>query len=267
MSAVRLWSVTSLLKLGLGTSDALVNWAVNTTAAAAFDRYKILAQFIEDGDRDGAIKWLKDQRWQKSGAAAARGTNLHKAAESLALGVTPEDVEPAVMPYVEQYRKFLTDFAPEFLMSEAPVYNTTAGYAGTLDGIAVIEGQRVVFDVKTTEHAPDSGKSRPPFPETALQLCAYRNATEVGVLSEQRYEGGKRYYVYDSDVQHELMPETDGAVCIVVSPHDYMVVPVRTDEVVWKAFRHVMEAARWQVETSRTVVGPPVSPHAREVAA
>jgi hypothetical protein len=264
---IKLWSVTTLLRLGLGTSDALVNWAVKTTASAAFDRYKILSEFIADDDREGAVKWLTDQRWQKSGAAAARGTNLHAAAESLALGVVPKEVDKIVKPYVEQYGRFLEEFQPEFLMSEAPVYSPTYGYAGTCDGVAIIDGQRVVFDVKTTEHGPDSGRSRPPFSEAALQLVAYRRAEWVGVLSEQRYASGKRYYLFSPDATHARPPETDGAVCIVVSPLDYQVVPVRTDDVVWRAFRHVMEAARWQIETSRSVFGPPISARAKEVAA
>jgi hypothetical protein len=252
---LRLWSVTSLIKAGLGTSDALINWAVNTTAEFAFDKRKAWAEL----DRDEALDLIKRARYRKSGAAMARGTNLHKAAEALALGVKPEGVTDEVLPYVEQYRKFLAEHQPTFLMAEAPVYNPDLGYAGTLDGILEIAGQVVVADVKTTEHAPDSGRYRPPHPEAALQLVGYRRAKWVGVLSEQRYASGKRYYLYDPDTQHEPLPETDGAVAIVVSPYDYMVVPVRTDEQVWLAFRHVMEAARWQIETSRTVFGPPIA--------
>lgn len=254
----RLWSVTTLLKLGLGTSDALVNWAVRTTGEAAYDKLAVLKAFQDEGDRDGAVKWLADQRWQTSGKAAARGTDLHKAAEHLALGQTP-DVEDHILPYVEQYQAFLAKHAPTFLMSEAPVYNPTHGYAGTCDGVLELDGKRLVFDIKTTAHAPDSGKSRPPFPEVALQLTAYRRAEQVGVLSEMRYASGKRYYVYNPEGTHEPMPDTDGAVCIVVSPFDYMVVPVRTDDQTWKHFRHVMENARWQVAVSRDVFGPPIT--------
>lgn len=260
---LNLWSVTTLEKLGLGTGDGLVNWAVRTTAEAAYDKPGILQAFRDDGDRDGAVKWLAEQRYQSSGKAAARGTDLHKAAEQLALGETP-DVDDAILPYVDQYRAFLDTFQPEFVMSEAPVYNPTVGYAGTCDGILVIDGQRLVFDIKTTAHAPDSGKARPPFPEVALQLVAYRRAELVGLIAEQRYASGKRYYVYQPDAQHEPMPETDGAVCIVVSPYDYQVVPVRTDDQVWRHFRHVMEGARWRVHVSRHVFGPPITARAKE---
>lgn len=263
---LRLWSVTTLAKIGLGTSDPLVNWAVMTTAGAAYDKIGVLEAFVKEGDREGAVNWLKDQRWQKSGQAAARGTDLHTAAEALALGQKPE-VEDHILPYVHQYQQFLHDFRPTFLMAEAPVYHPTLGYAGTCDGILELDGQRLLFDLKTTDKAPDSGKSRPPYAEVALQMAAYRNAEWVGVLSEMRYASGKRYYIYDPDAAHEPMPETDGAICIVISPYDYMVVPVRTDAEVFKHFRHVMECARWQVTVSRNVFGPPIGAPTREVTA
>jgi hypothetical protein len=261
----RLWSVTTLIKLGLGTSDPLVNWAVNTTAAAAYDRIKILNQFADDGDRDGAISWLIGQRWQKSGKAMARGTELHKAAEKLALGKDPE-VEEHIQPYLEQYLKFLNDHHPEFLMAEAPVYNLTHGYAGTLDAIVRLEGEPLVADIKTTEWGPDAltprgdPKMRPPFPEVALQLCGYRRAELVGLLAERREVDRRRYYVFDHSMQHEPMPETSGAVCVVISPVDYTVTLIRTDELVWKSFRHVIACARWTVEVSRQVIGAQVRP-------
>lgn len=262
---VRLWSVTTLIKLGLGTSDPLVNWAVKTTAEYAVDQQAAWTP-LATADRDAAVKVLTESRWAATKKAAARGTDVHKAAEQLALGVTPA-IADDMLPYVDQYRTFLRDFEPTFLMSEAPVYSPTYGYAGTCDGIMEIDGQTVIFDLKTTAHAPDSDKSRPPFGEVALQLCAYSRAEQVGVLSEMRYDGrGKRYYAYDPDGKHEPMPKVDGALCIVISPYDLMAVPVRIDDEVWRHFRHVMECARWQVEVSRNVFGPPITAKATEVA-
>jgi hypothetical protein len=261
----RLWSVTTLIKQGLGTPDPLVNWSVDATSGAAYDRFNILAEFKNDNDREGAIKWLGQQRWQKTGKAMARGTDLHKAAEKLALGQPPE-VEDHILPYLEQYQRFLTEHRPAFLMAEAPVYNLTLGYAGTLDGILVLDGEPLVADIKTTEWGPDARtpagnpKSRPPYPNVALQLVGYRRAELVGLLSERREAQGGRYYLFDHEQQHEPMPETAGAVCIVVSPYDYTVTLIRTDDVVWKAWRHVIACARWQVETSRQVIGAQVRP-------
>jgi len=257
--SVELVSATTLIKDALGTSPGLVNWAVNTTAEAAFDRNKILQQFVEDDDRAGAVKWLRDQRFAKTGAAAARGTDVHRVAEQLHLGNVVE-YDEAIEPHVAQYRRFLEDFQPEFLLAEAPVYNLTHKFAGTLDGIAIIDGKRVVVDLKTTAHGPDSGKSRPPFPEVALQLTLYRRAELVGLLADRKEIQYRRYYVFDPETHTEPMPDTEGGVCVVVSPEDYMVVPVDTSERIWKACRHVIQVARFQTETAKAVFGPAISP-------
>ncbi len=262
---IKLWSVTTLLKMGMGTSDPLVNWAVRATNTYALENMDVVGP-LYTRDPEAAIKMVGQSRYQKTGKAMARGTELHKAAEALALGVTPEAVDVEALPYVEQYRRFLEEHAPVFEMAEAPVYSPTRFYAGTLDGIVVLDGQRLVFDIKSTDKAPDSGKSRPPYPEVALQLAAYRRAELVGILSEQRYASGKRYYLYDPDAQHEPMPETDGAVCIVVSPFDYTITPVRTDDEVFRCFIAARECARFSVDVSKRVFGPQITTRAREIA-
>lgn len=263
---LKLWSVTTLIKLGLGTSEAIINWAVKTTAAAAIDQRRVVAAMLEAGDRDGAIEHLANVRFRKSGRARLRGTDLHTAAEAIALGVPPPIPEGGE-PYIEHYVKWLERFEPRFLMSEAPVYNVTQHYAGTLDGIMELAGVPVVFDIKTTEHPPGGDKARPPFPEVALQLAAYARAEVVGVLSEQRYASGRRYYLYDATAHHEPMPQVQGALCIVLSPYDCNAVPVRIDDDVWRAFLHVRECARWQVDTSRNLFGPPLAVRAEEAIA
>lgn len=261
----RLWSVTTLIDQGLGSGPQICNWIAGTTAETAVRSRGTVASMIKEQGEDAAIDWLKGARWRTSGKAKARGSDLHTAAEKLALGA-PVDVDVAILPYVEQYAKFLEEHAPTFLMSEAPVYSPTRHYAGTLDAIIELQGQRVVADIKSTEHGKDSGRYRPPYPEAALQLCAYRRAELVGVLSERRYAGGKRYYIFDPDGHHEPMPETDGAVVITVSPDDYYITPVRTDDEVFTAFLAVKEAARFRLDIGNRVFGPQITPH-EEVAA
>ena len=261
---LRLWSATSLINIALGTSKPLVEWNVRTACETAYDSIKVLNAFHEADDREGAVKWLKESRWNKTAAAAARGIDVHKAAEALALGTIPK-VEEHIEPYVEQYRRFLETFQPEFLLAEAPVYNTAAGYAGTLDGVVKIQGETVVADIKTTAHGPDSGRSRPPFPEVALQLTLYRHAELVGLLADRREINYRRYYAFDPEQHTEPMPATEGGICVVISPEDYLVVPVDTSDRVWKACRHMIEVARYQVETSKTVFGPPIEPQQLEL--
>lgn len=261
---INLWSVTTLIKLGLGTSTPLVNWAVRTTAEYAIDNQKAWAP-LATADREAAVKVLADARWQKSGKAAARGSDVHRAAEQIALGQEP-DVEEHILPYVDQYRRFLDTHAPTFQMAEAPVYNVSQHYAGTTDGVMEIAGRTVIFDLKTTDKDLDA-RSRPPYPEVALQLAAYSRAELVGLLSEKREVNYARYYVYDAAGHHEPMPTVDGAICIVISPYDCRAIPMRVDDEVYRVFLHVRECARWSVDTSRRVIGPEITSAAREVVA
>lgn len=267
MSApIRLWSVTSLERLALGKGEGLVKYGKSTIAGIAFDKIKTLQAFVEDDDREGAVKYLLDQEWAGVRKAAARGTDLHQAAEKLALGQEPE-IEEHNRPFLDQFVRFLEDFQPEFLMSEAPIYHLRYGYAGTCDGIVVIDGQRVLFDIKTTAHSKTSGKSRPPFDEHILQICAYRHAELVGLLAERVETHRGRYYSFDPDKHSEPMPETDGAVCLVVSPHDYELIPVRANDEVFKAWLAVLALARFKEETAKVAVGPAITPSKEEVAA
>lgn len=262
---VELVSATTLIKDALGVSRGIEYHGKATVAGAAFDNYKKLGRYIEDGDRDDAIEWLLKQQWEGLQSASNRGTEIHTVAENLHLGNVVE-YDEFLEPWIVQYRRFLADFKPEFLMAEAPVYNLTYRYAGTLDGIAVIDGQKVVVDIKTTAHGPNAKdkrgkpKARPPFGEVPLQLTLYRRAELVGLLADRKEIQWRRYYVYDPLAHSEPMPEVDGGVCIVISPEDYVVVPVDTSDRVWKACRHVIQVARFQTETAKTVFGSPISP-------
>jgi hypothetical protein len=264
-TSIELVSATTLIKDALGTSRGIIYYGKEKIANVAFDKSKLLQQFIEDGDRDGWVKYAMDQEFAGLQSAANRGTEIHQVAEQLALGVEI-DYDEILEPYIQQYRRFLTEHQPEFLLAEAPVYNKTYRYAGTLDGIARLSGSTVVMDIKTTAHGPNAKdrrgnpKLRPPFPEVALQLTLYRRAELVGLLAERKEIQYRRYYVLDPGAHLEPMPQVDGGVCVVVSPEDYMVVPVDTSERVWKACRHVIQVARFQTETAKLVFGPPLAP-------
>lgn len=249
----RLLSVTTLTDKAFGIGPGLANYIQYSIATAGVDEEEAWKAIKRSAGRDEAIKYLANVRYRKSEQAKLRGSAVHTIAEKLALGTDPGPIEPHLKPYVEQLARWLAHFQPEFLLAEAPVYNPERGYAGTTDGIMLLGGSRVIFDYKTTEHPPGGEKARPPWPEVALQLCAYRRATEVGVLREQVTTERGRYYVYDPTVQHAPMPEVDGALCIVISPYDCRAVPVVTDENVWRAFLVAVAAARWQEETSKHV--------------
>jgi hypothetical protein len=265
----RLYGVTTVTKLGMGTGYPLVEWNARMPSETAFDRFGTLEAFVKDGDRAGAVKWLMESRYAESGAAKLRGSQIHEAAEKLALGVSPE-VVVSVIPYVEQYVKFLEQFQPEFLMAEAPVYNERYSYAGTTDGIFLLAGQRLLFDIKTVKVLPgelnEKGKPkhRGPYPEVALQLAAYRRAEKVGLMAERVENSYGRYYLYDPSKHFEPMPETDGALAIMLSPADFRIIPVRTDDEVFRVFRAARECARFNVDISKRIFGSEITVGATE---
>lgn len=261
----RLWSVTTLI--GAGTpKEALIGWAARVTAERAYDKKTTLDAMRQDGDRDAAVKWLTDARWEKSGTASLRGTNVHSIIEQYALGQTP-DVPDELEPWHQQIRRFLDDHSPEFEASESPVYNLQLGYAGTMDMILTVDGVRCIVDAKTTDKTPDAARSRPPYGEVALQLAAYSRCDLVGVSpAVMRTHSGRRYYEYDPALAYAPMPGIEGAFALIISPVDYLFVPTRIDDEVWRAFLAVREVARWNLDVSKRVFGPSVTSRPREVA-
>jgi hypothetical protein len=257
VAALRLWSVTTLLKDGLGTGEGLVRWGRGQVAEIALDKRATIDAMIADSGREAAVKWLVGQSYEWVDRARVRGTDVHKAAEAMALGLEPPELAPeqraVIRPYVEQLARWFDKWQPTFLLAEAPVYNVSRAYAGTCDGVMELQGRRLIFDYKTTEKGPDAN-SRPPWPEVALQLCAYSRAEMVGLISEQRYDGrSRRYYLFDPTSHHEPMPEVDGALAIVISPYDCFAQPTRIDDEVWEAFLHTLACATFQTQTSRDV--------------
>jgi hypothetical protein len=254
---LRLWSVTSLLSAGLGNGDAIIGWSWKTAAEAAVEMNDEISSFLRKGDRERAIELIKGERWRKRSAALARGSEVHKAAEALAKGAATT-IDEKMLPWVDQYRKFLDEWAPRFELAEAPVYSLRHRYAGTLDAVVEIDGRTCVLDMKTTDRGPEAD-TRPPYSEVALQLCAYARAELVGISpAVMRYDGGRRYYVYDPDAHAEPMPAVDGALALVVSPSDYTLTPVRIDEEVEHAWHWVRAVAHWQLDVSKRVLGPPI---------
>ena len=254
----RFWSVTTLLSSGV-PKPALVEWAARVVAEYAIDERDAWLP-LATSDRDAAIDLLRGVKRRIVEKAAARGSEVHRIAHGLTLEAPVAGPEEDVAAYVEQYEAFLADWSPEFEMAEAPVYSPRWRYAGTLDAIVDLGGRRWVMDMKTTPKPPSHPGTRPPYPEIALQLVAYARAELVGMnprsLGE---ESAKRYYRYDPDESYEPMPEVDGALALVVSPFDYVLREVEITDAVWRAWLHAREVARYQLETARDVIGPPLT--------
>lgn len=234
------WSVTTILGGGL-PKPALINWAKKFTAEYAVDNLKKLNALCEpdtDGtiDRDGAVDWLKGAAYRDRDAKADLGTAVHEATEAYVLGKPMPKAPAVIKPRMAAFEKFLEDWAPEYQegMTEATVFNRAEKYAGTLDAIVTIAGRPLVMDIKT------GGKAI--YPETALQLAAYRHAEFIGAPDGSEVE----------------MPDVDGCVALhLPDAGGYSLIECRADEEVYRAFLYVREVFRWTSETQKTaLLGP-----------
>jgi hypothetical protein len=241
------WSVTTLLGGGL-PKRALMYWAAATVAEyAVANRSQVAAMvksvrlrrsadklllgtFEDPSAVEAAIDYLKQAPWREREHKAKVGSAVHAEIEAAILG-KPRPVQPAdVAPFVEQFRRFEADFAPEWMAAEMTVWNRTESYAGTLDWIARIGGRVVLGDTKT-------GKDI--YPEVALQLAAYWRA-EFGLMA---------------DGSEEPMPTFDGAVVLHLAEDGYRLLPIHVDDGTWNSFRYVREVFRWEDELSKKAIG------------
>lgn len=246
--------VTTILKAL--PKDALINWSANATADAALDQWDDLGK-MKPAARLAA---LKKARYADRDAAANRGTEVHNAAQRYLQG---EEIElpDEIAGHVESYIAFVDDWQPEPLLVEAVVMSHQYGYAGTTDlGVTfsdpIIIGRlaeqmklphllelgrpvRGIGDIKTSR----SGI----FPETALQVAAYRFCD---------------VYVDEAGSEQE-MPDFDFAFALHVRGDDYELRPLVAGPEVLREFLYVREVHRFDNETGPTYVGSPLTPGRR----
>lgn len=113
-------------------------------------------------------------------AKAALGTRVHAACEYDDEGDLDESsVDADVEPYLQGYRRFLADTRARVVCNEQRVWHATYRYAGTLDRVMIIDGERWLIDIKTSIATPATAG-----PQTAAYLAALgdRSVTRRGAL-------------------------------------------------------------------------------------
>lgn len=227
--------VTTLIGNGL-RKKALEAWGIKTVAEYVADHLEDVYAMRSMG-RDAIVSALKQAPYSERDRAAKRGTEVHALAEQLARGEEVE-VPSELAGHVEAYVRFLDEWNPVPVALERPVFSRKWWYAGTFDAVFELpDGRRVIADIKTSR----SGI----FPETALQLAAYR-------YSEFYLdEGGEEKPTADLNITH--------AFGIWVRADGYDVLPIQADEEQFNKFLHIAVGARWQKE-SRELIGAPIGP-------
>lgn len=121
---------------------------------------------------ENAKPWLRD-------AAAERGTRVHEICAEIDLIGSAEDIEvpPDIAGYVSAYLDFLRDYRiKSWNAVEIPLGSSKLGYAGTIDRVGIIDGNRVIVDLKTG--------SRIDKPTLTAQLNGYRTLWETVKLEK-----------------------------------------------------------------------------------
>ncbi|MFI0433970.1 MAG: hypothetical protein ACH36H_12630 [Candidatus Nanopelagicales bacterium] len=267
----RHWSVTTIL--GCLKAEGLLYWTAEEAAKAAVNSAASLQARIEEEGREAVIKWLRDARFRRAKGertAAELGTEVHAACEAYALTGQRPDVDAEVQPFLDQFDRWAQEFQPVYQAAEVTVYSPSYGYAGTCDAFLTVGGVRCIVDYKSSRKSFDNrGNPTTPYPEVALQLAAYRHAEMAAVWRPRRMEQYRRRYYLLGAAEREMavpVPEVDTGLVIHITPDHCDAYPVECGPDIFESFLFVQEAARWQFQTSKTVIGRPLEP-AKESAA
>jgi hypothetical protein len=209
-----------------------------------------------------ALRWLKSTPDRTRDAAAARGSKVHEITEDVVKAAANEAERLVIAgadrqtilarctdetrPYVAGHLNWIDDFRPIWLMTEATVYNRTAGYAGTADDGFILPtvwpGEPVINDKKT---------GREIYAEVGLQVSAYAHGEFVGMP-----DGSEAALpVFRHGTVLHLLPAPTSTY-----PRGYDFREVRIDEPIYRAFLYACEVARFRLETASTVIGEPIVP-------
>ena len=98
------------------------------------------------------------------------GIAVHKACELEDLGTLDiASLSEYVVPSLEAWRKFKVDAKVEVEEIEMPVYSQRWWYAGKLDRVIVMDGKRLLVDIKSSSSV---------YPSMKIQLAGYKIAFE-----------------------------------------------------------------------------------------
>ena len=250
-------SVTTALSV-YDKSDALVGWAKKETSSFAIRNLDALITHRQHNnpvpecdicranvkrrppaDRDEAARlWVSAISDYKRDAAADLGTNVHAVAEAIGKGEVPDDAAELV-PYAEQYRRFIADYNPEFLAIEYMGLNTTHGYGGTGDIIVALPQRgNVAIDIKTWTK-PDKPIANTYYPSTGMQLAACSRFDFIG---------------REGDPTEYAVPQVDAHAVLLIGQDDYRLIPYAVTDETFDAFLHCLALHHWRNGEAKTIV-------------
>ena len=206
---------------------ALLRWHREQVARAAIASAERLVVDRDAGNEDAAVAYLLASR-NGGTDGRERGSRIHAALESI-LRREQVRIAPADRPAVEGARTWLNEHGVRPLEVEAFLINETAGYGGTCDLIAEIDGEVWLLDWKTSKSvAWASGKV---YDEMRLQLAAYANAEFIARPA-------------DPD-RHPVPPITRHGI-VHVTDAGTRLYDAEVTDADWSAFRAALHLYQWR---------------------
>lgn len=211
---------------GVTAKPGIVQWAVDQTAAYAVANIDALLTRTETQGW-GMLRWyhkrtpdfeVDDLRNYHNGVlndAAELGTSVHEWIEAdLTDGFPPAINTPEMDEMVYRWEQFKEEHTIEPLLVEATAVNKQYGYAGTLDGLWIIDGVPTLVDVKT---------SRNTWPEHFQQLAAL-GACDTYMKQVSSDTDGAAEHKVGSEVTYWVekpMPKFDEYAIVHLRPTDF----------------------------------------------
>lgn len=217
-------SVTTIT--GILDKPGLTRWIREQIAGAAYDELERLARDKARGDRAAAIAYLVNRR-DDSAQARDYGTSVHALTEELDRGNDP-DVPEECATDLAAYLRWRDEQITAFPLIEAYVAHLDFPYAGTLDRLAVIDGEVWLLDLKTSKSVAD--KKGNVWPEMRLQLAGYGHATIVG---------------WPDIADTEPMPAVDHYGIVQIRDGRARLYPADVTDADWEAFGHCVRIYQW----------------------
>jgi hypothetical protein len=247
-SQQRVPGVTSIIDML--NKPFLPPWNAKMVAELAIDSIDFLQRMAES-DKQGAIDYLRHAARRYTDEASVRGTKAHDIFELEIRGQDSGEIEQELIPYRDNFRRFLDVAQPKLIRAEETVWSDEHGYAGRFDALAELlldEDGRLDPRGEPSQKIIDYKTGKRVYPSVALQNSAYRWAERIIAQSGQV----------------EPMPPIDGGMVLRCNAAGWELTPVRTDREVFAAFLLLREVFRWEKETSKTVLLKPIAGSARK---
>ena len=164
-------SVTAITKIV--ANQSLDRWKQNQMLEACVNNPIVGGENQEEyGDK------MRQFAQKKMVDARAFGSLYHNAIDELNKTGFLDNKYDEIKPYVKYYIQWTRDHSVSFIDTEFVCVNEKLGYAGQVDGLAIVDGKLTLLDYKTQDVKEDAkGNLKPNYYDSWVwQLAAYKNA-------------------------------------------------------------------------------------------